>query len=168
VAAVDYLLKPFDDERFRGALARAKRTVRDAAVGELGRRLVGLIGGAEPSPAEVGSPEGYASRLVIKSTGRTVFLRVDEVDWIEADDYYVRLHVAGKPHLLRESMTSLEARLDPRRVFRVHRSAIVNLDRIREVQFLFRGEHVAILHDGTRLKVTRGRMEKLEAMLAGR
>jgi two-component system, LytTR family, response regulator len=170
VAAVDYLLKPFDDERFATAMARAKRTVRDAEVGELGRRLVGLIGGGEEpcSPSESPAPGVYASRLMVKSTGRTLFLRVDEIDWIEADDYYVRLHVGGKAHLLRESMSSLEARLDPGRFFRVHRSAIVNLDRIREVQFLFRGEHVAILHDGTRLKVTRGRLDRLEAVIAGR
>jgi two-component system LytT family response regulator len=120
---------------------------------------------AAPSAAE---PARHASRLVVKSAGRTVFVRVDEVDWIEADDYYAKLHVAGKTHLLRETMASLEARLEPTRFFRVHRSAIVNLDRVREVQFLFRGEHVVILHDGTRLKLGRSRLEKLEAMLAGR
>jgi two-component system LytT family response regulator len=167
VAAVDYLLKPFDDERFLRAMQRAKHAVRNAEVGELGRRLAGLLerGGAEP---ERPAPPAYASRLMVKNTGRTVFIRVEEVDWIEADDYYARLHVGDKTHLLRESMGSLESRLDPLRFFRVHRSAIVNLDRVREVQFLFRGEHVVILHDGTRLKLTRTRLEKLESILAGR
>jgi two-component system LytT family response regulator len=167
VAAVDYLLKPFDDERFLRAMQRAKHAVRNAEVGELGRRLAGLLerGGAEP-PRE--APAAYASRLMVKNTGRTVFIRVEEVDWIEADDYYAKLHVGDKTHLLRESMGSLESRLDPQRFFRVHRSAIVNLDRVREVQFLFRGEHVVILHDNTRLKLTRSRLEKLEATLAGR
>jgi len=167
VAAVDYLLKPFDDERFQRAVDRAKHAVRNAEVGELGRRLAGLLerGGAEPPPE---APATYASRLMVKNTGRTVFVRVEEVDWIEADDYYAKLHVGEKTHLLRESMGSLESRLDPLRFFRVHRSAIVNLDRVREVQFLFRGEHVVILHDGTRLKLTRSRLEKLEATLAGR
>jgi two-component system LytT family response regulator len=167
VAAVDYLLKPFDDERFLRAMQRAKHAVRNAEVGELGRRLAGLLerGGAEPQRE---APAAYASRLMVKNTGRTVFIRVEEVDWIEADDYYAKLHVGDKTHLLRESMGSLESRLDPLRFFRVHRSAIVNLDRVREVQFLFRGEHVVILHDGTRLKLTRSRLEKLEATLAGR
>ena len=167
VAAVDYLLKPFDDDRFQRAIQRAKHAVRNAEVGELGRRLAGLLerGGAEP-PRE--PPAAYASRLMVKNTGRTVFVRVDDVDWIEADDYYAKLHVGEKTHLLRESMGSLEARLDPLRFFRVHRSAIVNLDRVREVQFLFRGEHVVILHDGTRLKLTRTRLDRLESLLAGR
>ena len=176
VAAVDYLLKPFDDERFDLAIARAKHAVRNAEAGELGRRLMRLVerqGAPPPSdeaaaPAPAAEPAHHATRLVVKSAGRTVFVRVDEVDWIEADDYYAKLHVAGKTHLLRETMGSLEARLEPTRFFRVHRSAIVNLDRVREVQFLFRGEHVVILHDGTRLKLSRNRLEKLEAMLAGR
>ena len=174
VAAVDYLLKPFDDERFAMAMGRAKHAVRNAEVGELGRRVMALLerggGDASPSPAEAARPEpaGHATRLTVKGSGRTVFVRVDEVDWIEADDYYAKLHVAGKTHLLRETMGSLEGRLDPQRFFRVHRSAIVNLDRVREVQFLFRGEHVVILHDGTKLKLSRGRLDRLEAMLAGR
>jgi two-component system LytT family response regulator len=167
VAAVDYLLKPFDDERFLRAIQRAKHAVRNAEVGELGRRLAGLLerGGAEP-PRE--PPAAYASRLMVKNTGRTVFVRVEEVDWIEADDYYAKLRVGDRTHLLRESMGSLEGRLDPLCFFRVHRSAIVNLDRVREVQFLFGGEHVVILHDGTRLKLTRARLDRLESLLAGR
>jgi two-component system LytT family response regulator len=170
VAAVDYLLKPFDDERFDLAVARAKHAVRNAEAGELGRRLMRLVErqGAPADSAPSIEPARHATRLVVKSAGRTVFVRVDEVDWIEADDYYAKLHVAGKTHLLRETMGSLEARLDSARFFRVHRSAIVNLDRVREVQFLFRGEHVVILHDGTRLKLSRSRLEKLESMLAGR
>ena len=173
VAAVDYLLKPFDDERFDRAMARAKHAVRNAEAGELGRRLMRLVERqGTPAPespaAAAAATAGYATRLVVKGAGRTVFVRVDDVDWIEADDYYAKLHVAGKTHLLRETMGSLEARLDPARFFRAHRSAIVNLDRVREVQFLFRGEHVVILHDGTKLKLSRSRLEKLEAMLAGR
>jgi two-component system, LytTR family, response regulator len=186
VAAVDYLLKPFDDERFAVAVERAKHAVRSAEAGELGRRLMRLVerqgaslppapstefGGAartEPAAAPAAEPARHASRLVVKSAGRTVFVRVEDVDWIEADDYYARLHVSGKAHLLRETMGSLEARLNPERFFRVHRSAIVNLDRVREVQLLFRGEHLVILHDGTQLKLSRNRLEKLEAMLAGR
>jgi two-component system LytT family response regulator len=84
---------------------------------------------------------------------------------VEAADYYVKLHTGGKTHLLRETMNALEDRLDPRKFFRVHRSAIVNLDRIRELQPFFRGEHVLILQDGTKLKLSRGRREKLEQVL---
>ena len=171
VAAVDYLLKPFDDERFDLAIARAKHAVRNAEAGELGRRLMRLVerqGDPAPSSDAPAEPARHATRLVVKSAGRTVFVRVEDVDWIEADDYYAKLHVGEKTHLLRETMGSLEARLEPTRFFRVHRSAIVNLDRVREVQFLFGGEHVVILHDGTRLKLSRSRLEKLEAMLAGR
>jgi two-component system, LytTR family, response regulator len=171
VAAVDYLLKPFDDERFDLAIARAKHAVRNAEAGELGRRLMRLVERqGEPAPPADAPAEAtrHASRLVVKSAGRTVFVRVEDVDWIEADDYYAKLHVGEKTHLLRETMGSLEARLEPTRFFRVHRSAIVNLDRVREVQFLFGGEHVVILHDGTKLKLSRSRLEKLEAMLAGR
>jgi two-component system LytT family response regulator len=167
VAAVDYLLKPFDDERFALAVDRAKRSLRGADAGDLGRRLVDLL--EARTAAEAGTPaQPYASRLMVKSASRTVFLRVEEIDWIEADDYYARLHVGGRAHLLRETMASLEQRLDPGRFFRVHRSAIVNLDRVREMQPLFRGEHVLILHDGTRLKLSRGRLDRLEAALAGR
>jgi two-component system LytT family response regulator len=174
VAAVDYLLKPFDDERFAVAVARAKHAVRTAEAGELGRRVMALLertGAPAPAASDApppAAPAGFASRLTVKGSGRTVFIRVDEVDWIEADDYYAKLHVAGKTHLLRETMGSLEGRLDPTRFFRVHRSAIVNLDRVREVQFLFRGEHVVILHDGTKLKLSRNRLDRLETMLAGR
>jgi two-component system LytT family response regulator len=166
VAAVDYLLKPFDDERFALAVERAKRSLRGGDAGGLSR-LVDLL--EARTAAEPGTPAPpYASRLMVKSASRTVFLRVEEIDWIEADDYYAKLHVGPRSHLLRETMASLEQRLDPERFFRVHRSAIVNLDRVREMQPLFRGEHVLILHDGTRLKLSRGRLDRLEAALAGR
>lgn len=175
VNAVDYLLKPFDDERFAQTLARAKKVVRQSHAGELSRRLVELLdltGAPAPQRAAAAptgrAPGDFADRLVVKTGGRVLFLRIDELDWIEAADYYVKLHASGKTHLLRETMSSLEQRLDPRRFFRVHRSAIVNLDRIRELQPYFRGEHVLILQDGTKLKLSRARREKLEAVLQQR
>jgi two-component system, LytTR family, response regulator len=179
VNAVDYLLKPFDDERFSQTLARAKKIVRQSYVGELSRRLADLLdrplapGRSSPAPREPAAPApprtpDLSDRLVVKSGGRVFFLRLEDLDWIEAADYYVKLHVAGKTHLLRETMSALENRLDPRRFFRVHRSAIVNLDRIRELQPYFRGEHVLILQDGTKLKLSRSRREKLEAILQQR
>jgi two-component system LytT family response regulator len=161
VHAIDYLLKPFDDERFTDSVARAKRNLRSAELGELSRRLGELL-------EERGTPptaEPPLTRLVVKHEGRVAFVRVEELDWIEAADYCVKLHTRGQVHLLRESLNALETRLDPARFFRVHRSAIVNLDRIRELQPYFKGEHVLILQDGTRLKLSRARRESLETRL---
>jgi two-component system LytT family response regulator len=171
VHALDYLLKPFDDERFAAAMARTKRALRDNEVGQLSQRLLGLLetaaGGNKPSASGIalGPAQPYLSRLVVKTAGRVIFVRVDEIDWIEAADYYVRLHVARKSHLLRETMSALEEQLDPARFFRVHRSAIVNLDRLVEIQPYFHGEHVLVLQDGSKLKLSRSRKEKLEAVL---
>jgi two-component system, LytTR family, response regulator len=160
VHAIDYLLKPFDDTRFAEAVERAKRNLRSAEVGDLSRRLVGLLeqGGAR-------APGAALTRLIVKHEGRVAFVRVEDLDWIEAADYYVKLHTQGQVHLLRESLNALETRLDPARFFRVHRSAIVNLDRIRELQPYFKGEHILLLQDGTRLKLSRARREHLETRL---
>jgi two-component system LytT family response regulator len=162
VNALDYLLKPFDDERFTAALDRAKRALRQDPVNlaDLGRRLAGLLD--QTAAGTAGKP---MTRLIVKETGRALFLNVDELDWIEAADYCVKLHVRGHTHLLRQSLQSLESRLDPHRFFRVHRSALVNLDRVKEIQPLFKGEHVVILHDGTRLKLSRNRKDSLESLL---
>jgi len=113
---LDYLLKPFDDARFAHALARAKEQVR----------------GRGRSP--------YARRFLVRLREKLVVVNAAEIDWIEAADYYVTLHAAGKSHLLRETMAALEKRLDPERFVRVHRSAIVNIDRVREIHPLFRGD----------------------------
>ncbi len=105
------------------------------------------------------------ARRLDQTAGRVFFVPTDEIDWIEAADYYVKLNARDRIHLLRETMQSLETRLDPYRFFRAHRSAIVNLDRVRELQPYFRRGHVVILKDGTRLKLSRARREKLEALL---
>lgn len=160
VHAIDYLLKPFDDERFAESVGRAKRGLRSAELGELSRRLVGLL--EERGDAR---PEAPLGRIIVRHEGHVAFVRVEDLDWIEAADYCVKLHAQGQVHLLRESLNALEARLDPARFFRVHRSAIVNLDRIKELQPYFKGEHVLILQDGTRLKLSRARRENLEARL---
>ncbi|MEP7325019.1 MAG: LytTR family DNA-binding domain-containing protein [Gemmatimonadota bacterium] len=162
VNALDYLLKPFDDERFTAAIDRAKRALRQdpAGLADLGRRVAGLL--EQTAGVAAGKP---LTRIIVKETGRAIFLSVDELDWIEAADYCVKLHVRGHTHLIRQSMQSLEGRLDPQRFFRVHRSALVNLDRVKEVQPLFKGEHVVILQDGTRLKLSRNRKDSLEALL---
>jgi two-component system LytT family response regulator len=111
---------------------------------------------------------GRSARFLVRSAGRVLFLRSEDIDWIEAADYYVKLHVAGKVHMLRESMAALEGRLDPSTFFRVHRSAIVNLERVLELQPFSKREHVLVLRDGTRLRLTRSRREGLESLLAQR
>lgn len=153
VHAVDYLLKPFHDERFAEALARAKARREDMT-----ERIARLLDERKPK----------IMRVLVKTGGRVLFIRADEIDWIEAADYYVKLHVAGKVHMLRESMAALEARLDAEMFFRVHRSAIVNLERVRELQPFSRREHVLVLRDGTRLRLTRSRRERLAALLGQR
>ena len=159
VHALDYLVKPFNDARFAEAIGRAKAALRNHRLGELSNRLLGLL--SDQSSAR---PK-YLDRILVKTAGHVLFVRTDELDWVESADYCVRLHAAGKTHVIRESMTALEERLDPAHFFRVHRGAIVNLDRIRELQPWFKGEQVAILHDGTRLKLSRSRRAALEERL---
>lgn len=174
VNAVDYLLKPFDDDRFVTAIARAKTNLRARELDNLSRRLIGLLerttGGASApklaaSASSADERSSFLTRLVVKNAGRVSFVPTDEIDWIEAADYYSKLHVSDEVHLLRETMQSLEARLDPNRFFRVHRSAIVNLDRVKELQPYFGRSHVVILRDGTKLKLSRARREKLATLL---
>ncbi len=159
VHALDYLLKPFDDERFDDALVRIKRTLHRREVDAVSRRLVALLeerGGAATSPPQ---------RLMVRSGGRVVYLRPEEIDWIEAADYYVRLHVGGSRHLLRDSLSALEERLDPRRFARVHRSAIVNLERVRELHPGVGGSAVLVLDDGTRLPLSRRQKARFAELL---
>jgi two-component system LytT family response regulator len=172
VNALDYLLKPFDDDRFSAAMSRAKRTIRESQVGVLSEQLLGLLRSTGNDPAAragaTASPpktQPFLNRLVVKNGGRVLFVRTEEIDWIEAADYYVRLHISRKSHLLRETMSALEGQLDPSRFFRVHRSAIVNLDRVVEIQPYFHGEHILLLQDGSKLKLSRARKEKLEQVL---
>jgi two-component system LytT family response regulator len=161
VHALDYLLKPFDDERFADALGRAKRHLRLAHVSSLSERLLSLLESTR-APAE---PErSFLSRLSIKDAGRVVFLDVSEVDWIEAADYYVQLHVGGKSYLHRESMQRLEEKLDPERFLRIHRSAIVNRRVVKELRHKGR-ELVCVLATGVAIKVARSQRGKLQKLL---
>ncbi len=157
VHAIDYLLKPFTDERFTSALERARELVTAGAA----RRQPALDRLAEAHRV-------HTQRFMVRSAGRVVFLKASEIDWIEAADYYARLHVGGQSHLIRESMTALEAALDPELFVRVHRGAIVNLDRVREMRPLFKGEHVVVLTGGTELRLSRSRRADLEARFRSR
>lgn len=163
--ALDYLLKPFDDARFEKALRQAKLQVEQREVKDLSQRLVALLEGRDGSkPAPPSGPQ-YLSRMLIKSAGRVFFLKTDEIDYVRAEDYYVKLHVGRKGHLLRESMNAMEAKLDPAKFLRIHRSTIVNIERIRELQQHFNGEYIVVLHDGTEMKLSRSRREQLQTLL---
>jgi two-component system, LytTR family, response regulator len=174
VHALDYLLKPFDDDRFYDALRRAKDRLRLSRMSDLSQRLLSLLktygdGGASAEGAARGRPseppgEGFMTRFSIRDVGRVVFLGVDEIDWIEAADYYVEIHAGGKSYLHRETMQSVERRLDPARFLRIHRSVIVNRDRIKELRSQGRREVIVVLAGGAELKVARSYRDKLQAL----
>jgi two-component system, LytTR family, response regulator len=161
VNALDYLLKPFTDDRFRQSLERAKQLVRQGRLGDLSRKLAALLDHDEPAPAR----PRYLDRLVVKSGGKVTLLPVGEIEWIDAEGDYVRIHVGKTWHLLRETMKNLEDQLDSARFVRIHRSTIVNLEKVKELQPFFRGEYVVVLHNGTTLKLSRGYRDNLEARL---
>ena len=160
VHALDYLLKPVDAERFASALQRARKQIEHHNVQDLNQRLQSFLD-------DVQAKQKFTERLVIKSGGRILFLHVQEIDWIEAADNYVRLHVGRDSHLLRETMNHLEKRLDPDHFLRVHRSRIINIRQIKELQPLFRGEYDIMLQDGTRLESGRGYRDKLQKLFSG-
>lgn len=163
--ALDYLLKPFTDKRFEEALRQAKTHVELREINKLSQNLLALLeeqAGKETSPAK---RKGFLTRFMIRSSGRVAFIKACDVDWIAADDYYIKLHVGAKSHLLRISMNELEEKLDPKTFLRIHRSTIINFDRVKELQQNPNGEYVVVLKDGTQLKLSRGRRERLEELL---
>jgi two-component system LytT family response regulator len=156
VHALDYLLKPFDDRRFAVALANAKERARARRRGDVDARLAELLA----------AHAARRTRFLIPARDKSIVVESSQIDWVEAADCYVSLHVGKATHLLRQTMDELEAQLDPRQFFRAHRSAIVNLDRVREVHPLFRGDCALILADGRRIKLSRGRRHEFEALFA--
>jgi two-component system LytT family response regulator len=154
VHALDYLLKPFNRDRFRRALGRARTQLEHDKVGQLDQRLLTLL-------EDLKTEHKYLDRLVVRSVGRVFFLKTNEIDWIEAAGNYVRLHVGREGHLLRETMSHLEAKLNPDKFLRIHRSTLVNIDRIKELQPLFSGDYTVILRDGRQLTLSRSYRDKL-------
>ena len=186
VNAIDYLVKPFTDVRVHAAVARLRDTIGARRADALHERfeqrfeqrletlLATMAGGASggtasaPAATEITAPR-YDARLVIPERGRTVVVPVNEVSWIEADDYYVTVHASGRRHLWRESLAALEERLDPRQFVRVHRSAIVNVDRVREVEHGRDGRAAVRLDTGVWVPVSRSRRDEvLERLVPGR
>lgn len=159
VHAVDYLLKPFDRDRFEGAVDRARKHLEAEDGGALKTQLMQLV--RDLQPAAVAKQD----RLVVKSGGRLFFLRTDEIDWIEAAGNYVRVHVGKEAHLLRETMNSIEGRLDQKMFLRIHRSRMVNMERVKELHPWFNGDYAVILRDGTKLMLSRGYRDKLQERL---
>jgi two-component system LytT family response regulator len=157
VHALDYLLKPFDRERFQKALERARAQIAQSQTAGVNEQLRALLEDARAG-------KKYVDRIVIKSTSRVFFLRVEEIDWIEAAANYLKLHVGKEAHLLRETMNGLEARLDPEKFLRIHRSTIVNIERIQELQPWFHGDYVVLLRDGTKLTLSRSYRQKLQEL----
>jgi two-component system, LytTR family, response regulator len=158
--ALDYLLKPFEAERFGKALDRVRAQLRTRAEAPVDERLRSLL-------ASLGAKENYLERMVARTGGKILILRVDDVDWIEAAANYVRVHIGQKQFLVRETMTNLETRLDPERFLRIHRSIIVRKDRIKELEPLFQGDYSVVLNDGTRLTSSRGYRDKIQSFLQG-
>jgi two-component system LytT family response regulator len=159
--ALDYLLKPVADDRFFDALKRVKTYISGRESGQFRERLLGLV-------REVSHSTKYLSRLAVESRGRYIFLKVGEIDWIEAAGNYLALHVGKQSYLLRGRISEFEKNLPPNEFFRIHRSTIVNLDRIKEFQPLFKGEGVVLLKDGTELSASRSCSRKLHAFLGAR
>ena len=167
--ALDYLVKPVNEERFAIALQRVRERMRFTEALELTRRIGELLDSQDRR--DVGDVTARAlalaptRRLVVPTSSGELVLDVDEVDWIQAEDYYAAIHARGRRHLIRESLASLEQRLDPNRFIRVHRSAIVPLDRVREMRSVSTGESVLVLRDGTRVPVSRRRREQVAELI---
>lgn len=167
VSATDYVLKPFSDERFREALDRAKRRVRERRLGELATQVASLS--AELHREESVKPdEGpkYLQRFTFKDGERSVVLKATEIVWIEAEDYYVLVHSKQGRHLVRTSLASLEQRLDPHRFLRVHRTAIVNVEEVRSLHDA--GRLTLTLSNGSAVVVSRSRRAQVESILSPR
>lgn len=157
VHALDYLVKPCTTERFRVALDRARRQIRRFQSGEVNSHLAALVEDLKTAPRQSG-------RLAVKAEGRILFLKLTDIDWVEAADNYVNLHSGNESHLLRETMKVMESKLPPEQFVRISRSAIVNIEHVKELHPMFHGEYVVVLRNGARLTLTRGYRDKLKEL----
>jgi two-component system LytT family response regulator len=160
INAIDYLLKPITEERFAKAMARVKdRVLARPAADETSRQILTLL-------ETMASPHRSVKRFAVRSGGKTIFVNIDEIDWIEAAENYVGLHVGRAEYLLHATMTTLERSLDPEMFLRIHRGVIVNIRRIKEMQPVMHGEYVITLTDGVRLQSGRMYSERLKTLAA--
>jgi two-component system LytT family response regulator len=158
--ALDYLLKPFSDERFAAVMARVSSRLHERSQAAAGRRLTALLASKHPATGP--------QQLIVRDSGKTIVIPYDDIVWIEAEDYYVRVHSVGRRALVRIALKTLAERLDPGRFVRVHRRAIVNLSRVRAVEPLASGDQRLLLSDGTALRVSRTFRAALEQRLGRR
>ncbi|HLK62710.1 MAG TPA: LytTR family DNA-binding domain-containing protein [Bryobacteraceae bacterium] len=159
INAIDYLLKPITEARFRKAMERAKLRLSLKPAEEAGRQILSLL-------ETIASPHKYLKRLAVRTGGKTVFVDVEDIEWMEAAENYVQLHAGRSAHLLHVAMNTLEKSLDPSLFLRIHRSVIVNLRRIKELQPAMHGEYVVTLENGVRLQSGRMYNEKLRTLSA--
>lgn len=158
VHAVDYLLKPFDRERFQTALHRALAKIQNQKPGDTKAQADAVL--EEVKPAAKG-----VERLLVKTQGRVLLVKVSDIDWVEAADNYVTLHVGKEAHMMRETMNSLESRLPADKFMRISRSSIVNVERIQELQPMFHGEYVVVLKNGAKVTLSRSYRDKLDRLM---
>jgi len=164
VHALDYLLKPFDRERFQKALQRAKEHIRKEKSGEVNEKLLTLLEDLKSEKSN-NHERKYLDRLVIKAGGRVTFLKTEEIDWIEAAGNYIRLYIGKDSHLLRETMNNIQTKLDPEKFLRIHRSTILKIDRIKELQPWYHGEYFVTLENGKQLTSSRSYRHQLSKLL---
>jgi two-component system, LytTR family, response regulator len=148
VNAIDYLLKPVGKTRFEKALARAKERIAEKANRDAAQRIVTMLG-------QLKAQEAYLERLPVSENGRILFVKAKDIDWIEANGNYARLHVGARTHEIRETLRTLEQKLDPHDFLRIHRSTIVNVHLIKEIQPWFHGYHLVLLQNGQELRMSR-------------
>ncbi len=157
VNALDYVLKPVSKKRLEESIDRAKDRLASRKSGEINHNIVQLLEGLKQE-------KQHLDRIVVKTNDKMFLIRTDDIDWIEADDNYVKLHTSEKTHLLRQTMKNMEDTLDPNMFLRIHRSVIVNMDRIKEIQQWFNNEYTVILKDGTELTMSRGYRDKAKEL----
>jgi two-component system LytT family response regulator len=158
-AALDYLLKPFTDERFEVAMQRVRDTLERSRTTALGEQFRQVLAATEGGARTL-------ERFTVKTERSLKVFHVDEIDWIEADEYYCKLHIGGDIHMIRQPIGMFEERLPAKRFARIHRSTIVNLERVAELEPLFQGDCNVILRDGTRLRMSRRRREALADIMS--
>jgi two-component system, LytTR family, response regulator len=154
---VDYLLKPFDRERFEKALLRARKQLLEENSNHLRQQICSILKTLDYKP-------DYAERFLIKNNGHILFIKTEDIDWIEAEGNYVRLHSGTQRHLLRDTISALEGQLDPKKFLRVHRSTIVNLDRVKEMHSWFHGDYRIIMQCGAELMLSRSYRDRLNGL----